>query len=74
MKGRAEKARARRRMRLKGIALLIGLAVVLLVAYQGGRWLENRMDGSDNYDLATTDTLVHTSGMYRYQEKKGDEG
>ena len=29
------------------------------------RWLENRMDGSDNYDLATTDTLAHTSGMYR---------
>ena len=26
------------------------------------RWLENRMDGSDNYDLATTDTLAHTSG------------
>mgnify|MGYP006076603541 FL=1 len=38
------------------------------------RWLENRMDGSDNYDLATTDTLAHTSGMCRYQEKKGDEG
>ena len=38
------------------------------------RWLENRMDGSDNYDLATTDTLAHTSGMYRYQEKKEDEG
>ena len=38
------------------------------------RWLENRMDGSDNYELATTDTLAHTRGMYRYQEKKGDEG
>ena len=37
------------------------------------RWLENRMDGSDNYDLATTDTLAHTSGMYRYQEKKKEE-
>ena len=42
MKGGTEKAHARRRMRLKGIALLIGLAAVLLVAYQGGRWLENR--------------------------------
>ena len=32
------------------------------------------MDGSDNYDLATTDTLAHTSGMYRYQAaKKEDE-
>ena len=38
------------------------------------RWLENRMDGSDNYDLATTDTLAHTSGMYRYEEKKKEDG
>ena len=37
------------------------------------RWLENRMDGSDNYDLATTDTLAHTSGMYRYPETKKEE-
>lgn len=37
------------------------------------RWLENRMDGEDNYDLATTDTLAHTSGMYRYEEKKKEE-
>lgn len=37
------------------------------------RWLENRMDGSDNYDLATTDTLAYTSGMYRYQEAKKEE-
>ncbi|MCI8866097.1 MAG: amino acid ABC transporter permease [Lachnospiraceae bacterium] len=38
------------------------------------RWMENRMDGSDNYDLATTDTLAHTSGMYRYpDEKKGEK-
>ena len=37
------------------------------------RWMENRMDGSDNYDLATTDTLAHTSGMYRYSEEKKEE-
>ena len=37
------------------------------------RWLENRMDGSDNYDLATTATLAHPSGMYRYEEKKKEE-
>ena len=30
------------------------------------RWLENRMDGHDSYDLATKDTLAHTSGMVRY--------
>ena len=30
------------------------------------RWWEKKMDGSDNYDLATTDTLAHTTGMYNY--------
>ena len=34
------------------------------------RWWENRMDGSDSYDLATTDTLAHTSGMYRFPDEK----
>lgn len=37
------------------------------------RWVENRMDGSDNYDLATSDTLAHTSGMYRYKKEKKEE-
>lgn len=37
------------------------------------RWVENRMDGSDNYDLATSDTLAHTSGMYRYKKAKKEE-
>ena len=32
--------------------------------------LERRMDGPDNYDLATTDTLAYTSGMYSYKERK----
>ncbi len=34
------------------------------------RYMERRMDGSDNYDLATEDTLAHTSGMTGYIEKK----
>ena len=34
------------------------------------RLLENRMDGSDSYDLATTDTLAHPSGMYSFDEKR----
>ena len=34
------------------------------------RWWENRMDGADNYDLATTDTLAHTSGMYLFPDEK----
>jgi len=37
------------------------------------RYLERRMDGSDNYDLATKDTLAHTSGMFRYSERKEEE-
>ena len=37
------------------------------------RYWESKMDGEDNYDLATTDTLAHTSGLYRYPDKKGEE-
>ncbi|MBR2742205.1 MAG: amino acid ABC transporter permease [Clostridia bacterium] len=33
--------------------------------------MEKKMDGSDTYDLATTDTLAHTSGMVHYPDKKG---
>ncbi len=34
------------------------------------RWLENKMDGDDSFNLATTDTLAHTSGMTRYRAVK----
>ena len=34
------------------------------------RYVESKMDGSANYDLATTDTLAHTSGMTDYIEPK----
>ena len=41
------------------------------------RWIERKMDGPDNYDLATSDTLMHTSGMYThpkvYGKKLGEE-
>lgn len=30
------------------------------------RYFEKRMDGPKSYDLATKDTLAHTSGMYNY--------
>jgi hypothetical protein len=33
------------------------------------RWVEKKMDGTDNYDLATTDTLAHTTGLYSYPGK-----
>ncbi len=37
------------------------------------RFWEDKMDGSDSYDLATTDTLAHTSGLYNYPGKEEDE-
>ena len=33
------------------------------------RWMEKKMDGPQNYDLATTDQLAHTSGMYSHPGK-----
>lgn len=34
------------------------------------RWWENKMEGNESYDLATTDTLAHTSGLVRFSTKK----
>ncbi|MPM89577.1 Glutamine transport system permease protein GlnP [bioreactor metagenome] len=36
------------------------------------RVAEHRMDGSDSYDLNTTDTLAHTSGLHSYRGKRGE--
>ncbi len=37
------------------------------------RYFEGKLDGPDNFDLATTDTLAHTSGMYKYPDKKEEK-
>ena len=37
------------------------------------RLLEHKMEGPQNYDLATTDTLTHTSGLYSYPKKKEEK-
>lgn len=38
------------------------------------RLMERHIDGADSFDLATTDTLAHTSGMVHYPGRKdGDE-
>ena len=37
------------------------------------RVFENRMDGPDSYDLATTDTLAYTSGMVRFPDPKNNK-
>jgi ABC-type amino acid transport system permease subunit len=34
------------------------------------RFWESRLDGPANFDITTTDTLAHTSGMYSYVGKK----
>jgi len=34
------------------------------------RYVEKKMDGNASYDLATHDTLAHTSGMVRYQKEE----
>ena len=38
------------------------------------RLWENKLDGPYNFDLSTTDTLAHTSGMYSYVKKSKKEG
>jgi putative lysine transport system permease protein len=45
---------------------MAGYLFMTLVSSVLLRWLEKRMDGDASYDLATTDTLAHTSGMVRF--------
>ncbi len=33
------------------------------------RWWERAMDGPENYDISTTDSLAHTTGMYNFPGK-----
>jgi len=35
------------------------------------RFIEKKMDGDRGYDLATRDTLAHTSGLYSYSGEEG---
>jgi len=49
---------------------MVGYLIMTLVSSFLLRWWENRMDGSDSFDLATTDTLAHTSGLLRYRNGK----
>lgn len=49
------------------IAMVMYLIMTLLCS-RLLRWLEGKMDGDDSYDLATTDTLAHTSGMVKFRD------
>jgi His/Glu/Gln/Arg/opine family amino acid ABC transporter permease subunit len=54
----------------------VAMVIYFVLTFTCSRLLrlwEKKLDGSDNYDLATTDTLAHTSGLYSYKEKKNEE-
>lgn len=52
---------------------MVGYLFMTLVSSFLLRWWEKRIEGSDSFDLATTDTLAHTSGMLRYRNKLTDK-
>lgn len=57
-------------------AFTIAMVIYFIMTFTCSRILriwEKKMDGPDSYDLATTDTLAHTSGMYRYPDAKKRE-
>ncbi len=43
--------------------------IMTIICSQLLRWWERLMDGADSYDITTTDTLAHTSGMYNFPGK-----
>lgn len=57
-------------------AFTIAMVIYFILTFTCSRILrfwEKKMDGPDSYDLATTDTLAHTSGLYRYPDKKKED-
>ncbi len=53
---------------------MIGYLSMTLIASFLLRWLEKKMDGSDNYELACDDPLVMSAGNYRYPDHKDTTG
>lgn len=54
----------------------IAMVIYFVLTFTCSRLLrvwENKMDGPDSYDLATTDTLAYTSGMNKFPEPKKEE-
>ena len=48
---------------------MIGYLAMTLVASFLLRWLERKMDGSDNYELVQTDQLTMTAGTYNHPHR-----
>ncbi len=55
------------------IVMVIYLTMTLVASYLLRLW-ENKLDGADSYNLATTDTLAYTSGMLNYPDAKKKKG
>ncbi len=51
------------------ISMVVYLIMTLITSFLLRKW-EKMLDGNANFDLATTDTLAHTSGMLRGPEMK----
>ena len=51
------------------VVMAIYLTMTLVSAYLLRLW-ESKLDGPATFDLATTDTLAHTSGLYRFTHKR----
>ena len=49
---------------------MIGYLLMTVISSILLRWWESKMDGDDSFDLATTDTLAHTSGMARFRNSR----
>ena len=48
---------------------MVGYLCMTLIASFILRWVERKMDGSDNYELVNEDQLVMTSGTYTHPQK-----
>ncbi|MCI5947331.1 MAG: amino acid ABC transporter permease [Oscillospiraceae bacterium] len=55
------------------ITLTIYLVMTVICSLILRLW-EKKMDGPENFNIATTDTLAHTSGTYSYVKKSKKEG
>ena len=49
---------------------MAGYLILTLAASFLLRWLEKRLDGSDNYELASTDSLAMSAGTYSHPSRK----
>ena len=62
-------------MAIPSPAFTIAMAMYFVMTFVCSRllrWWESKMDGPDSYelyDLSTTDTLAHTTGLYSYPKR-----